>query len=187
MFVVFACVRLVYLWYQSNKLASVGWVHLGAKSLLTSVILAASAAALNYSIEAKNEGLTYVWLVAPIMQIISVVCSYECLFPMSTSKPKSIDPPGYSRCRRALPLFYSKHASDLLHSLQGSLHSSDSTKLHEKWCILHCSFTRRVDCVAYGILFGPPLRRNGREKETSSQEGVSLLISLPPSLTQPIF
>ncbi|KAK7692904.1 hypothetical protein QCA50_004540 [Cerrena zonata] len=72
-FVVFACARLVYLWYQPNKLASVGWVHLGAKSLLTSCILAASAASLKYSIDAKNEGLTYMWLVAPIIQLISVV------------------------------------------------------------------------------------------------------------------
>lgn len=63
----------MYLWHQQNKLASVGWLHLGAKTFLILLLLTVNASSLKYTIDTKNEGITFVWLAAPIAQLISTV------------------------------------------------------------------------------------------------------------------
>ncbi|CAL1707862.1 unnamed protein product [Somion occarium] len=72
-FVVFACIRLVYLWYQTNKLASVGWIHIAAKALLLCMILSVNAASLKYSLDIIDKKTFFLWIPALVMQLVSAV------------------------------------------------------------------------------------------------------------------
>lgn len=77
-FLVFLAVRLVYLWHQSNKLSSVGWIHLSAKLAVLGALLAANGALLKYTIRGTSDDEPFVWPAAPIVQFISSVRVVLC-------------------------------------------------------------------------------------------------------------
>lgn len=72
-FVVLACLRLGYLWFQPARLATIGITHLVAKILASVFVLSTNIVILIFAVDTGHRGSIFVWLVGPILQFISTV------------------------------------------------------------------------------------------------------------------
>ena len=73
-FIVLACLRMAYLWLRgSGQHASSGVLHLAAKVFASLLVLGTNVAILTLSAKNSGQNTVFVWIAAPILQVISTV------------------------------------------------------------------------------------------------------------------